>query len=152
MFLDFIGELKSLQKKLDTRYHVYHYFRDQLLTALDVPAIHISLRDRIPRTSKQSINRIADGWSYRCRTAGSTIVNYASHDQTSEERAEQPNTLSMYKFYQSYNGDARRNDRIPWRRTRPDRPRRASPDWLKGFKGCFVCVLDHRASQWHSPD
>lgn len=63
VFVDSIDDLGSLQKQLDTIYHGDRYFRDQILHAVYLPAIQIALRDRVPHTSEQAINRVANGLS-----------------------------------------------------------------------------------------
>lgn len=67
-----------------------------------------------------------------------------------------------YTLGQKYQGGARRQTKsygnekktfgTPWK-DRPNKPRRdnrpgriQSPGWMRGIKGCFVCVQDHRAN------
>lgn len=76
VFIDFIAELSTLQKQLDTIYQGDQMIPDQLLDAVDLPSIPKTLRDRTPGTSDKAINRIANGFSYNRRTAGSTVVHW----------------------------------------------------------------------------
>lgn len=78
VFLDFTAKLMQLQKQLDTPYHADRYLRDKLLTAVDVPHIQTSLRDRIPRTSEQAICRVMNRLSDNKRSAGGTVAYLAS--------------------------------------------------------------------------
>lgn len=61
----------SLQKQLDTPYHKDRFLRDRLLTAVDIPNILTTLRDRMPRTSQQAVNRIANQLCDKPKSAGS---------------------------------------------------------------------------------
>lgn len=64
----------SLQKKLDPKYHNGTFILDRLRTAVDVSAIHISLRDHLLRSSHQSVNRIANKLSDKVSSAGSSVM------------------------------------------------------------------------------
>ena len=52
IFRKFTASLMSLQNQLDDSYHDDQFLRDRLLTAVDIPSIQSSLRDRLPRTSQ----------------------------------------------------------------------------------------------------
>lgn len=70
VFLDFTSSMMQLQKQLHIPYHEDRFLRDQLPTAGDIPGIHTSLRDRIPRISEQAVNRLANRLSEKRRMAG----------------------------------------------------------------------------------
>lgn len=74
VFRKFTAKLMSLQKQVDPSYHSDQYLRDRLLSDVDIPEIRIALRDRIPRTSAQAINCIANRLSDKPKTAGANAV------------------------------------------------------------------------------
>lgn len=55
---------------IDRAYHNDQFFRDRLLTAVEIPSIQQSLRDRLPRSSQIAINRIANQFSDHEKTSG----------------------------------------------------------------------------------
>lgn len=78
VFLDFIADLVEPLKQLDSNYHVERYLTDQILNTFDVQSIQIFLRNRIPRTYDQAINRIANGLSDKRQTDGSTMAHWTN--------------------------------------------------------------------------
>lgn len=74
VFRKFVSRLMSLQKELRPNYHSDDILRDRLLTALNIPSIQVTLRDRIPRTSQQAVNRVANQLSDKPRSAGSSLA------------------------------------------------------------------------------
>lgn len=138
VFRTFVAKLTSLQKQLDTPYHTDNFLRDRLLTAVDLPAIQSTLRDRMPQTSQMAVNRVANQLSDKPGSAGS-------------------NPSVNYSLGKSYHGDAKRQHRKPWMRGRNNNGtwkggHRLSPRWMRGIKGCFVCGKDHNANTKHPPD
>lgn len=75
VFRYFVAKLMSLRKQLYDSYHGDQYLRDRLLTAMYMPHIIESLRDRVPCTSEQFINRVANRLSSHPKTAGSVFAN-----------------------------------------------------------------------------
>lgn len=71
VFRTFGARLISLQKKVNRKYHTDGFLRDLFLTAVEVPAIQVSLRDHIPRSSNQALNRVANQLSDKINSAGS---------------------------------------------------------------------------------
>lgn len=69
IFQTFVVREMSIQKQLDKSYHGNKFFRDRLLTSVDVPAIRDCLKDRIPRSSQQLINMVANRLPHQPRTA-----------------------------------------------------------------------------------
>lgn len=92
----------SLHKQLDVRYYGDRYLRYQLLTAVDIRYVQITLRARIPRTSEQAINRFSNGLSDKRRTAGSTCANWThSHNDKSNQHDHNDNSSHRYNNYHS---------------------------------------------------
>lgn len=60
-FVRFTTQLMRYQKQLNKSYDTCQIIRDRLLSAVYIPDIRIALRDHIPRSSTQSINRI-ENW------------------------------------------------------------------------------------------
>lgn len=60
VFGTFTSNIMSFQKQLDPSYHSYNFLLYLLLSVVDIPEIKTSLRDRIPRTITQGINRVAN--------------------------------------------------------------------------------------------
>lgn len=54
----FVSKLISLQKQLDRPYNFDSFLEYRLLTAVDMPAIQLTLRDRLERTDHHAVNRI----------------------------------------------------------------------------------------------
>lgn len=152
VFRTFVAKLMSLQKQLDPSYHDDSFLRDRLLTAVDLPAVQVTLRDRMPRSSQQAVNRIANQLCDRPRSAGSIAACATLDDSDGEANAE-----ANYSLGKVYGGEAKGVPKKPWKAKRNGRPyrsrhprKRLSPDWIRGVKGCFVCGQDHRASTRHS--
>lgn len=74
VFRNFVAKIMSLQMQLNSKYHMYTFLRDRLLTAVDISAIQIALRDRLSRTSNQDVNRLADQLAHNTQSAGSISV------------------------------------------------------------------------------
>ena len=158
VFRNFTASLMSLQNQLDDTYHDDKFLRDRLLTAVDIPSIQSSLRDRLPRTSQQAINRVAIQLSDRKRSAGSNAACTVEDNET------------FYSLGKTYGGEAIKDTKKPWSNrshtktpnhrdnkynNRPGnkpgwRGRRLSSEWMRGVKGCFVCGQDHMANNRHS--
>lgn len=157
VFRKFVARLVSLQKQLNSNYQGDEFLRDRILQATDIPSIQTTLRDRIPETSQQAVNRIENQLSDKPRSAGSSMALLI--DDNGEHIDE-----AMYSLGKTYGGEARRPVRHPWRGQRGNRgrtsqyrragdrgphQRRLSPHWMQGIKGCFVCGEPHRANSKH---
>ena len=60
IFRKFVATLTTLQKQLEVTYHADRFLRDRLLKAVDIASIQTTLRDRMPETSHDAVNRIAN--------------------------------------------------------------------------------------------
>lgn len=60
VFGKFVSNVSSLINQVDTTYHTDSFLRDRLLTAVDIPYIQAKIRDRMPDTSQQAVNRVAN--------------------------------------------------------------------------------------------
>lgn len=84
--LSFYGLYRSNDETTDTVAHTVPYHEDSFLrnmihTAVDIPGIQTSLRDRIPSTWDQAQIRISNRLSEKLRTAVSTAYNLTvSHE------------------------------------------------------------------------
>lgn len=74
----FVAKSMILQKQLDKTYHTNGFLRDRLIIAVDLPAIQSALRDKMPRTSQQVFNKIANQLCYKAWSAGSGAACIAS--------------------------------------------------------------------------
>lgn len=70
LFRSFAARLMSLQHQLQKDYHTDKYLRDRLMSAVEIPDIQNTLRDRTPRTSHQLINRVENLLSTRAGSSG----------------------------------------------------------------------------------
>lgn len=104
VFRRFVSKLTSLQQKLDTRYHGDHYLRDRLLTAVDIPEIQGALRDRLPHSSQQAINRVASKLSEAPRTSVTATVHFVGEELEDVSMPE-----AHYSLGRSFTGGARQN-------------------------------------------
>lgn len=114
---------------------------------MDIPTIQNTLKDRLPRTSHQLINRVATQLSERKESAGSTITCLSNSDNNI-------NTDSVnYSLGKQYGGDAKPQMKKPWKTNQSTTRtyRRLCPQWMRGVKGCFVCGENHRANTRHPP-
>lgn len=155
----FVAKVMRIQKQLDKTYHGDQLLRDQLLMSIDVPSIQDSLKDKVPRSAQQLINRVANRLSDKPHSAGTPSAYFSSRDPNRRpDRSE-----SCYTLGQNYGGEAKRYVKMygKIRRGRGGRgtnmrdhsKRRNFPSWLRGVKGCMVCGKeDHIANQRHSED
>lgn len=70
VFRSFVERLMSFYKQLDHSYHTDGFLCDRHLTAVDIPAIHTTLCDRMPRSSQQAVQRVANQLSDKRSSAG----------------------------------------------------------------------------------
>ena len=169
IFRSFVDKLMSLQYQLHEDYHTDRYLRDRLMTAVDIPSINESLKDRVPRNAQQLVNRVANRLSGRKNSSSSTDQGYIAqgmnHDKMGDMKDE-----AMYSIGQSYGGEAKRPVKRYGGRSnqgqyqqpntyrkhqgnssyQQNRNRRFSSNWLRGIKGCFVCRKDPFAREKHS--
>lgn len=59
----FVGKFMGIQKQLDTFYDGDRFLRDELMTAIDIPTVHDSLKYRIPRGAQQLLNSVPNNLS-----------------------------------------------------------------------------------------
>lgn len=69
VFRKFFAKLMSLQKQLAPPYHTDSFLGDRLITAIGIPDIQTTLRDRMLRTSNQAFSRISNPFFARQRSA-----------------------------------------------------------------------------------
>lgn len=79
------AELMSLQKQLNLSYHSDRFPRDQLMTAVDISAVQIALRESIRRRTQQLTNGITNGLIKRPGTTGSAHLSYSQGGKLSQE-------------------------------------------------------------------
>ena len=58
VFREFVAKVMRVHDQLDSTYHGDRMLRDQLMTSIDIPVVQDSLKDKVPRTSQQLINRV----------------------------------------------------------------------------------------------
>lgn len=106
VFRAFISRVMSLQHQLHDEYHSDIQLRDRLLTAVDIPTIRDTLRDKRPRTSHQLIHLVPNRLSTNKKTAGTISAHLATRQQVFEE-----DSLCdiMYSLGQFYGGNVKRN-------------------------------------------
>lgn len=142
VFRQFTNKLSRLQQQLDTIYHNDTFLRDQLIISTDIPHVQKLLRERLPRTSQQAINRIATHLSSETNSAGS----YLTKDEEEED-------ITMYTYGHRYGGTAARGRKYNNNRNSRHRSHnKISSSWFKGTKGCYVCGLNHKAHTKHPPE
>lgn len=149
VYRDFIARLMSIQDQLDESYQGDKFLRDQLLASVDIPKVQGSLRDKIPRSSQQLINRVANHLSERPRSAGMTAANIASANLGYERQQ----SSAMYTLGRQFGGEARKPVKQYGSRGYYRGQRRKKPSWLVGVTGCFVCGREgHRANERHDQE
>lgn len=151
-FRTFVARLMSFHRKLYIPYHTDTLLRDLLLTTTDIPSIQTTLRDRIPLTRHQAVNRISNQLSDESISAGSSVACLFDDGYENEERTES-NSLGK-----TFGGAARGDTKTPWRpaqhgrrpiKGRPFR-KRLKPRWMRGVKGCFVCRQGQMENTCHT--
>lgn len=145
VLLDFRDEPMQLRMQLDIHYHADRIIRDQLLAPTDIPSVKVMLRNRIPRTFEQVMNRIANNMLEQNGTAETTSVNLSTICDIARPKGREESIY--YTFGHNYKGGGRRHIRQPWkgRNRRPPTTleSRLNTDWICGVKGCLVCGKDH---------
>lgn len=74
VFRGFIARLMPLQKQMDSKYYTDTLLWDRLLITVDIPTIQSVPRDRMPRTSHQAVNPVANQLSEQPNLTGSTSI------------------------------------------------------------------------------
>jgi len=128
VFRKMVTNLAKLQRQLSAIYRKDQFLRDQIVMSSDSPSIQQSMRERVPTSSADAINRIATFLSSEPGSAASFIVTHDVH----------------YTTGQKYGGKAQRALKPAGNRTR------SISRWLAQQKGCFVCKKNHRARDYHS--
>lgn len=70
LFQRFVAKPTSLPKDIDLTYHAYNYLREWLLTVVEFENIKTTLRDRMPKTSHDVVNRVLNKLSDTKKSAG----------------------------------------------------------------------------------
>lgn len=93
VFNDFIEELSKLQKQLDVKYNGDGYLRDQILTAVDIPAIQVVLRT----DSHERLSTLSIGCQAICRTNPErrAVSRYIRRNTTERIRRQQQKMRSI---------------------------------------------------------
>lgn len=94
------NKLTRLHRQLDVSYRSDLFLRDQVIVSVDIPSITRALREKVPETSQEAINRVATFLSTEPNSVG---ANYTI-SQTSDD-------VSMYSLGNAYGGEARRTIR-----------------------------------------
>lgn len=105
VFRRFVAKLMTVQNQLDSTYQSNQFLIDRLMTAIDIPHIKSTFRDRMPRTSQQAFNWISNQLSDKPRTAGTSAACIVENDENYNE--------SNYSLGKTYVGDARRPTKLP---------------------------------------
>lgn len=164
LFRAFTAKLLAVKKHLYQKYHDDAFLRDRRLTEIGILHIHASLRERIPKTSQQSLNRVVSHLSENPKTAGTASVNLVSvHSDVTRQTAStnDENDEAFYSLSQAYGGRAHNNLKpFPRRYKRrgpksnrdigPRIPRQVNPEWLCGIRCCFFYTEPHFVSDRHS--
>lgn len=126
------------------------------MTAVNIPSIQVSLKDRRPRTAQQLANRIINYLSEEPKTAGSSGAHLACGTYDSGHKKD------MCTIVQNYGGAAKRmiksygksgscgSSYSRGKRYGALPQKRLNPLWIRGMKACLVCGTDHLARQQHS--
>ena len=129
-------KLPRIQKQLDHVYHDDVFLRDQILVATDIPEISRALREKVPQSSQEAIQRIATFMSSESHSAGAHFCDKSSTDN------------ALYSLGNRFRGEARKRLKSGTKQVRTNR--RLSSKWLAGLKGCWVCGGTHTAKSKHS--
>lgn len=68
------------KNQLDSKYQTNGFFRHRLLSAIEVPAIKVILRDRMLQTSHQAVKRVETQKSDKANSVGSS-TGCVSHEE-----------------------------------------------------------------------
>lgn len=82
VFQSLVTKMMSLHKQLYTQYHTDTLLSDRLVKAVDIPEIHTTLLDGLPRASHQAVNRIANQLSNNETPAGSRYACFLQEKKT----------------------------------------------------------------------
>lgn len=106
MFRSVLSNIMSRQKHLDGQHHTDSFRRDRSLILVDLPAIQSTLRDCMPRSSQQAVQRIPNQFSEKPISARSTSVCWSRKEY--QDRA-------YYSLGNTFGWDARRTAKPPWK-------------------------------------
>lgn len=131
---------------------------NNLITAVNIPSIHISLRDRTLRTAQQLTNHIANRLSKKPETAKSAYMN-------NESTPVQTQTVAAKYTFDQKSGGATNRSIKPFGNRGPrgahsrwhagqnqGKYKRLDPSWMSGVRYCFVCNHYHLGRHRHSRD
>lgn len=128
-------ELTQTQRQLSKHYRHDDFLRDQLIIAVDIPNIQQALRERVPSSAQEAVQRIATFLSNEPGSAGS----YLSDD-------------AMISVNGTYGGNARKTMKGSRLKNGKNNCIRLSSRWLAGQNGCWVCGKSHKAKERHSKE
>jgi hypothetical protein len=100
-FRKLLSFLQETQAQLHEDYHPDRFLRDQLVMAADVPHVARALREKVPHTSHEAIQRIASLLSDRPKSAGANFSGAADELDGDVE-------ISLYGLGKKYHGQARK--------------------------------------------
>ena len=133
VFRKLVDKLTSIQRQLHPSYREDRFLRDQLIIAADINQLSNSLREKIPKSAQEAINRIASQLSSDPKSAGAHFI----------EDCDEAN----YVLGRRFGGQARRD--IP-RSGRKQREKSSLRKDLANVRGCWVCGNKHRAIDYHT--
>jgi hypothetical protein len=139
VFEKLVKYLKTCQRQMNTIYHCDHILRDQLLIAIDVPEINRSLRERVPKTSNDLIQRAATSLSIQPVSASALLASSFDVEISTESDASVAG--DYYVTGRRFGGAARKLRK----------PKKSSRVGSKDRR-CWVCEGPHLAKEKHSND
>lgn len=133
VFRNFFAKLSSLKNQLHPTYHNERFLRYRILTGVDIRSIRKTLRDRIPKTSLQTVNRVANQLDDKSNSSGSSPACAVSYDENGKSVS--------YSLGKKYGVETKRSIERPWTNSTNQENRsmngiRLSPEWIRGIKGC----------------
>ena len=125
-------KLTSIQRQLHSDYRNPRFLRDQLIAAADIPNVRRALKEHVPKTAHDAIQKIASLLSSEPASAGNTVEGDSS---------------TFYGLKTSYGGGAERSTGNYWK---PRYKRNPGKKKMAKVKGCWVCGANHFARRFHS--
>jgi hypothetical protein len=124
--------LKTCQRQMKTFHHCDHILRDQLLIAIDVPEINRSLRERVPKTSNDLIQRAATSLPIQPASASPLLASSFDVEISTESDASVAGDSAYYETGRRFGGAARKLRK----------PKKSSRVGSKDRR-CWVCEGPH---------
>ena len=125
-------KLTSIQRQLHSDYRNPRFLRDQLIAAADIPNVRRALKEHVPKTAHDAIQKIASLLSSEPASAGNTVDGDSS---------------TFYGLKTSYGGGAERSTGNYWK---PRYKRNPGKKKMAKVKDFWVCRANHFARRFHS--